>query len=587
MTVWKERISILLLEDDPGDVELLSLILKRSSLKYIIEAVFTKEEFEVLFKSKNFDIVITDYNLQGYDGQAAIKWVRSIDPILPIILLSDTVGEEMAVDLLRAGANDFVLKSNLKKITIAMERALSEARMENEKLRFQKELVEKNLILDTVFDNFEDMIFLKDANGKYLKVNRAFCDFLEVREEEVIGKVESEIFSPEISQKAMENDEFVILTGKKVSYEFDHVDSQGKRTVVEVIKIPLHDGDRVTGIVGEGRNITKQKLLIESKEKTRQILTQAEQLTGSGSFEYDSDLDVLNCSNNFKRMMNLNVEGDNISLRKFTQLIKEEDRYIFMKGMSESIGNRTEYYMQHRFNKDDGERHFKVLFRPDYRDVKGSKFYGTIVDITAEHENHIYVMQKQEEDRKEIARELHDNLGQKLNAVSMYVSKMSNDDPSNKNMLKVKNIVHESIDDLGSLINNISVKQVEEHSLDYALTKLFEHLPETLDVKSCVEISEDKISPFVKAQVFRVIQEVLNNVSKYSEATSLKMDMKQEGSILNFLIEDNGKGFEIESGKKGNGLKNIVHRIKMSNGLISIDSAPGKGTSVKVKIPIA
>ncbi|MEP1094109.1 MAG: PAS domain-containing protein [Cyclobacteriaceae bacterium] len=587
MTTWKEDVSILHLEDNLDDVELLRLILDRSELNYSLKAAYSKEEFETLF-SDQFDLIISDYNLKNYNGLSAIKWIRARDPLIPIIVLSGTVGEELAVDLLKAGASDFVLKSNLKNITMAIDRVLAESKLTWEKEQFQKELVDKNLILDTIFDSFEDIIFLKDSEGKYIKVNKAFCEYLEVSEEDVLGKGDADIFPESISRHGLEKDELVMLTGKPITYEVDHENSRSNRIILEVVKTPLTDQGMVTGIIGECRNITKQKILLEKAEKAKSILNQAEKLTDSGSFEFDADLDVLQCSTNFKRMMQLQIEGDTISFRKFANMVKEEDRNLFVEGLNTAIDTHTEYYQEHRFNiglKESRTSHFKVSLKPNYKDENGFIFYGTLVDVTTEYENHISMIEKQEEDRKEIARELHDNLGQKLNATSMFVSKICDDMPSNKDLIKVKEIVHDSIDDLSFLINNISVKQVEEHSLDYAIEKLIDYLPESMSMKNNNNLKEDCLSNLAKAQVYRIVQEVLNNTVKYSEASEVKMDLSQEGSILSLRIEDNGKGFDVHK-VKGNGLQNITHRVRKSNGLINIDSMKGKGTRVNVKMPI-
>ncbi len=586
MTTWKEKISILHFEDNPDDIELLRLVLDKSELDYILKPVLTKEEFEKSFSS-NFDIIISDYNLKNYNGLSAIQWVRERDPLIPIIILSGTVGEVLAVDLLRAGANDFVLKTNLNKMVIAIERALGESKILREKQQFRKELVEKNLILDTILNSFNNIIFLKDAEGKYIQINKAFCQFVEMSEEDIIGKTDLDIFPESVSQLTEEKDELVILTSRPVTYEIDLKDSRGNRTILEVVKTPLIDEGMVTGIIGECKNITKRKILLDEAKKSKAILDQAEKLTTSGSFEYDSDLDVLVCSANFKKMMGLEIEGDTISFRKFAKLVKEEDRDLFAEGMNDSIENRAEYFQEHRFEipGTHGEvSHFKVSFKPDY---KGDyhRFYGTVVDVTSEYKNHIYTIQKQEEDRKEIARELHDNLGQKLNAISMFISKISDSIPENKDLVKVKEIVHESIDDLSFMLSNISVKQVEEHSLDYAINKLIDYIPESITMESNYELREDRLSNFVKTQLYRIIQEVLNNTIKYSEASEVKMNLRQEGSILSLNISDNGVGFDTNKGL-GNGLQNITHRVRKSNGLINIDSEKGKGTNVSVKMPI-
>ncbi|WP_425390694.1 PAS domain-containing protein [Ekhidna sp.] len=589
MASGKEVIKILHLEDNKDDVELLDIALKRSKLNCQLNSIQTKGEF-VKMSLTEYDILVTDYNLKDYDGLSAIQYVRSKSPDIPIIILSGTVGEEMAVDLLRSGANDFILKSNLKKVPLAIERALRETSINYERKKFQKELVEKNLILDTIFDTSGDQIFLKDADGRYLKVNRAFCEYVQLHEAEIIGKTDYDLFPKEVADRATENDEFARLSGNPVTYEIE-VKTTGQRTIFEINKRPLVIDGEVTGIVGKCLDITANKLLLEDVIKSKSILSQAERLTRSGSFEYDADLDLINCSSHLKHILRLQIEGDTISFRKLAQMVKEDDREIFNEGVNAAIDNYEEYHNEHRFvirsNNELVVRYFKIVLRPDYKHDKGGRFYGTIVDVTAEHENQIYLMEKQERDRKELARELHDNLGQKMNGISMYISKISDDIPDNKDLKKVKALAHETIDDLGYLINNISVKQIEEHSLEYAIDKLISYLPEKMKVNKIFDVKEDQLSPFVKSQVYRVIQEVLNNTVKYSEASKVDLTLQQDGGILSLNIGDNGKGFVVEKVLNGNGLQNITHRVRRSNGLINIDSAIGKGTRIIVKMPIS
>lgn len=589
MTIWKEKIRILHLEDSKDDVELLKMALSKSNLDIELEDVANKDDFLGADLSA-YNIVITDYNLRDYDGLSAIKYVRARNPIMPVILISGTVGDELAADLLRAGANDFVLKSNLKKAPIVVERVLHEASIAHEKQRFQRELVEKNLILDSIFDSFEDMIFLKDGEGKYVKVNRPFCEFLKLHEAEIIGSRERDIFPEHLADQALEKDEYVKLSNRSLTYEVEY-DHDGILKTLEITKSPLVSDDTVTGIVGKCQDITAKKLLLEDVIKSKSILSQAEKLTRSGSFEYDSDLDLISCSSHFKHILKLQIEGDSISFRKFTQLIKEEDRPIFNEGINKAIENYEEYHNEHRFIIDTKDKsaigYFKIVLRPDYKDSKAKRFYGTLVDVTADHENQIYLMNKQEQDRKELARELHDNLGQKMNGISMFISKISDGMPDNKDLKKVKDLTHETIDDLSYLINNISVKQIEEHSLDYAIDKLVSYMPVPIKVNKNYEIVEEELSLFVKSQIYRVIQEALNNVAKYSEASEVQMNLRQSGGVLSLEIEDNGKGFAVEEVLNGNGLQNITHRVRRSNGLINIDSQKGQGTRVTVKMPVS
>ena len=111
-------------------------------------------------------------------------------------------------------------------------------------------------------------------------------------------------------------------------------------------------------------------------------------------------------------------------------------------------------------------------------------------------------------------------------------------------------------------------------------------MPEEVDINNNFSVDEERVSPFVKSQLFRVVQEALNNVTKYSRAKKLDLDIIQEGGIINLNIADDGVGFAVDEVLNGNGLQNITHRVRRSNGLINIDSDKGKGTRLTVKMPV-
>ncbi len=577
--------NILYLEDNPDDFELLELVLKRSAIDYNLTKVDNRTDFENSFEG-GFDVILTDYNLNSYDGLSALKKIREKEKHLPVIVLSGTIGEELAVELLKNGANDFVLKSNLSKIPIVIERVMAEASIIIEKSTFQKELLEKTLILDTFINNLSGMLFLKGRNRKYVKVNEAFCQFVKRSEKEIIGKAEIEIFPDPLATEGIANDNLVAITQKPVTYSVDFIDVEGKRKILEIHKTPIIDDKGLAGIVGECRDITEQKLLMEESVISQKILKQAESLTNSGSFEYDVDLDVIKCSFNLKKILGLGQGVDSISFRRFTNMAKKEDRVLMVEGLNKAIDDCTEYNREHRFDipESNEELQCKVLLRPDQ--LEKTKFFGMVQDITHQHRHEISIIEKQEGDRKEIARELHDNLGQKLNGVSMFVSKISDDLPENKDLIKIKNLAHEVIDDLGYLINTISLKEVEEHSLEYSLERLSYYVPDSIEVDRMIDFDEESLSSNIKNQVFRIVQEALNNTMKYSEATEFKLHINQAGSILTLLLKDNGRGFDLNKVNGGNGLNNITYRVKKSNGLVSIESQPQKGTTIKVKLPL-
>lgn len=115
------------MEDSDADFELVSDFLQAEGLKSNFARAKGRADFELAYDSAKFDLILSDYALPGYSGMAALQRVRAQDPVIPFILLSGTLSEEEAVDSLRAGATDYVIKQRLSRLPEAIRRALQEA----------------------------------------------------------------------------------------------------------------------------------------------------------------------------------------------------------------------------------------------------------------------------------------------------------------------------------------------------------------------------------------------------------------------------------------------------------------------------
>jgi signal transduction histidine kinase len=123
----KISLQILHLEDDLSDRLLTADTLAEEGLKCQFHFVTKREEFELALKKNKFDLVIADFTLPSYDGSASLATTRKLQPETPFILLSGTIGEERAVEFLKTGAADCVLKDNLARLGPAVRRALRES----------------------------------------------------------------------------------------------------------------------------------------------------------------------------------------------------------------------------------------------------------------------------------------------------------------------------------------------------------------------------------------------------------------------------------------------------------------------------
>jgi len=195
-------------------------------------------------------------------------------------------------------------------------------------------------------------------------------------------------------------------------------------------------------------------------------------------------------------------------------------------------------------------------------------------------------------EKKRIAQELHDGVlsrlfGARLNLDSLNKSDGAEaTDKRNNYLTELKNIeqdIREISHDLNRekfiLINNFLA----------ILTNLLEEQSNNFETDVETEIDDaipwDKISNNLKINIYRIVQEALQNVNKYANATKVKVSLKQEDGILNLRVSDNGQGFAVDKKSKGIGLTNMLSRTQECDGQLEIKSKKGKGTTISITFP--
>jgi signal transduction histidine kinase len=136
-------VKILIIEDDPMDIDLLEYELRKNELEYKHTVVQCKADFEAALTNFKPDIILSDYNLPAFDAQRAF-WVKQrVNPDLPFIIVSGAIGEENAVELIKNGVTDYVPKDKLFTIVPKINRALQESSDRREKLEVKRRLVKE------------------------------------------------------------------------------------------------------------------------------------------------------------------------------------------------------------------------------------------------------------------------------------------------------------------------------------------------------------------------------------------------------------------------------------------------------------
>ncbi|MBI3885802.1 MAG: response regulator [Opitutae bacterium] len=135
---------ILLLEDDISDAELVKYALSQSGLAYTLERVESREEFQQRLTDRPPELILSDYHLPTFDGLAALETARMMLPDVPFIFVTGTLGEERAIETLKRGASDYVLKTRLSQLVPAVHRALRESGERTERKRAEERLHESH-----------------------------------------------------------------------------------------------------------------------------------------------------------------------------------------------------------------------------------------------------------------------------------------------------------------------------------------------------------------------------------------------------------------------------------------------------------
>jgi PAS domain S-box len=198
-------------------------------------------------------------------------------------------------------------------------------------------------------------------------------------------------------------------------------------------------------------------------------------------------------------------------------------------------------------------------------------------------------IQTQEQERREIGRELHDNINQILATAKLCVDMALNEEKLRKELLyKSYENITKAIDEIRILSKTLVPPSLGDIGLKEALLEMIENLNNTTDLNIHIRASDphiESLSNNKKLIIYRIVQEQINNILKHSRATEAMIELKTIRNWLHLAIKDNGIGFDIRQKSRGIGLNNIVSRVEMQNGRMEIVSEPGKGCLLKIEIP--
>ncbi len=265
------RLKMLVLEDSLADFELITELL--SDAGYILDLTHVENEsgFTAKLKENYYDIILSDFKLPGFDAFGALEISRQVCPDVPFICVSGSIGEDTAIELLKLGAVDYVLKDRPERLPFSVNRALNEAK---EKLAYHKaeELIR---LFSLAVESSSISVIITDVRGNIIYVNPFFTTLTGYSTEEVIGKDTLFLDSGKNSKDFYEKLGQTVLAGMEWSGEVLNKKKNGEFYWANGYVSPLtNDSGEITHFVSIMEDVTERKRMLEelvlAKEKAEE-----------------------------------------------------------------------------------------------------------------------------------------------------------------------------------------------------------------------------------------------------------------------------------------------------------------------------
>ncbi|OIJ18123.1 hypothetical protein BKP45_11035 [Anaerobacillus alkalidiazotrophicus] len=208
------------------------------------------------------------------------------------------------------------------------------------------------------------------------------------------------------------------------------------------------------------------------------------------------------------------------------------------------------------------------------------------------------VMTVQEEERKRIARELHDETSHSLSSILLGLKVLQEVDDENqrqREITKLRNLAHQTIEEVHDLAWQLRPSILDKFGLKVAIERYTDEFKKKYPVEFDLilkGIEKERLRPEVETAIFRVVQESLTNILKYANATSVSVIIMKNGQMISVIIEDDGIGFQVEEvlnkdpSKYNLGIRGMQERVSLLGGTFNIESEIDEGTAVMVKISL-
>ena len=260
---------ILHLEDNPGDATLVRDMLSAEWPDCVITVVDSRDAFLQALAAGGYDLVLSDYQLPGFNGLEALELVRRHASHVPFVFLTGTLGEERAIEAVRAGAADYVIKDRMQRLPVTIQRVMRDAEEQRARRAIEDALAQEQYLMLMLMENLPDHVYFKDISSRFITFSRSMARRHGLTPSELKVKTDFDLFSEEHARQAFEDEQRIIRTGEPLmDIEEKETWPDGSVTWVLTNKLPMRNAaGAIMGTFGVSRDITARK---QSEERIRE-----------------------------------------------------------------------------------------------------------------------------------------------------------------------------------------------------------------------------------------------------------------------------------------------------------------------------
>ena len=464
------------------------------------------------------------------------------------------------------------------------------------------------LLFSTFMKNSPALGWIYDEEGTFVYGNPQFMETTGLTQASFGENMSSLKGSSEIKEKVLMRNQIALNQDDPLIIEDSVPDKNGilKHYISYWFHLPLTGEKRLIG--GLSLDITDQKNAQSQIEKMHERFSYAVNASSDAIWDLDLKTKTIYRSDNFNKISGYSNEHIEPNLDWWFDKVHPEDKERVKNKINFHLENGiADWEDEYRFQFADGSyRHISDRGFAQYENNKPVRLIGAIQDISERKRLEAQLLKEQvqkqklinqatimaqEKERGMISAELHDNVNQLLMSARLHIGVAKKAEKNQDELLnKASDYLLMAVEEIRALSKKLNTSFIKSVGLHKSILDICGNLKELNNINVITDIDEPMITMMSKDQqlmVFRILQEQTTNITKYAQASSAMISIKEKNDHCLLTISDNGVGFDKTYQQvNGIGFINIFNRVDAYNGNVEIISAPGKGCTLNISFPV-